>query len=154
MKAGSCTVCSHPQHIGIDQAYIAGATVRELANRFLRSKTTIHKHVTQHIPAAAQKAIEAADARDVQAGDCILGELRDLRDEAKRLQAKAEKKNDVRTAIAAIRELVRLVELKARILGELRDREISVTNVQIDGDTAARMAEMFLARRQPKAIAC
>jgi hypothetical protein len=51
-------------------------------------------------------------------------------------------------------ELLRLAELKARARGELRDREINVTNVQIDGDTAARMAEMFLARRAtPQAIA-
>jgi hypothetical protein len=43
------------------------------------------------------------------------------------------------------------VELKARILGEIRDREITVTNVQIDSDTAARMATVFLARKATRA---
>jgi len=42
----------------------------------------------------------------------------------------------------------RLVELKARVMGEIRDREISITNVQIDPETAEKMAAIFLARRR------
>jgi hypothetical protein len=135
MKPGSCTVCSHPQRVELEQAHLGGATLRTLAKQFGRNKDTIQKHVAQHIPAAAQKAIEAANARDVEHGDSIIAELRELRDEAKRLQAKAEKKSDIRTALTAIRELVRLVELKARVLGELRDKEISITNVQLDPES-------------------
>lgn len=148
-----CTVCHHAKRSEIEQLHIAGVSVREIAKRFDRAKSTIQKHVKDHVPGAAQKALEASEARDIEAGDSILGELKTLCDEAKRLQEKAEKKNDVRTAITALRELVRLVELKARILGEIRDNEISVTNVQIDSDTAAQMAEMFLARRRAIPVA-
>lgn len=52
--------------------------------------------------------------------------------------------------MTAIRELTRLAELSARLLGELRDREISITNVQLDPETLDRMAEMHLARRAAK----
>ena len=148
-----CTVCNHPQRRDLERAHIAGATVRELAIRFGRNKSTISAHLNKHVPQAAQRARDAAQARAVEAGDSILNELHTLCEEARRLQGKAERKNDVRTAIAAIRELVRMVELKARILGEIRDKEVSITNLQIDLETAARMAEMFLARRRPSIAA-
>jgi transposase len=144
-------VCEHPKRAEIDQAHVAGASIRDLAQRFDRNKDTIQKHVTRHIPAAVQAA--AATDRDIDAGDAILDKLRDLAKSAERILAKAEKKRDYRTAIAGIRELREQLELQARLLGELKDRQISITNVQLDGETAARMAEMFLARRQPKVIA-
>jgi transposase len=150
MKPGSCTVCSHPQRPEIDQASLAGTSVRDLAKRFGRNKDTIAKHVAQHIPAAAQKA--AADNREVAAGDSILDEVERLKSEAKRLQAVAEERNDIRAALTAIDRLTRLVELQARLLGELRDREISITNVQLDAETATRIAETFLARRAARTI--
>jgi transposase len=147
-----CSVCDHPQRAEIDQAHIAGASIRDLAKRFGRNKDTIQKHVKHHIPAATQRAVAVAHARETDHGDSILAEVNDLRDEAKRLQAKAEAKRDIRTAIAAIRELVRLVELKARLLGELRDREINITNVQLDPETAMKMAQTYLARRAKRSV--
>jgi hypothetical protein len=149
VKSGSCTICIDPRRTELEQSHFAGASLRNLAEQFGRNKDTIQKHVTQHIPAAAQKAIEAAEARQAAQGDSILDELDALRVVGNRLLAKAEKKRDYRTAVAGLRELLRLAELKARARGELRDREINVTNVQLDADTAARMAEMFLARRAP-----
>lgn len=148
MKAGFCAVCTDDEkRAEIDAAHIAGASIRELAKRFARSKDTVQKHVRFHIPAATQRAVAAAHVREADHGDSILAEVGGLQSEARRLQSRAEGKRDYRTAIAALRELVRLVELKARLLGELRDREINVTNVQIDPATAERMATVFLARR-------
>jgi hypothetical protein len=68
--------------------------------------------------------------------------------EARRLQAKAEADGDTRTAIAALRELTRLIELRARVAGELKDRQVNVLNVNLDEITAARMAELYLSRRR------
>jgi hypothetical protein len=144
-----CTVCHHPQRAEIERAHVAGVPLREIGKRFDRSKTTIAKHLKEHVPAATQKALDAANDRDVEAGESILSELEKLKDEARRLQAKAEKKHDVRAALMAIDKLTRIVELQARVMGELRDRDINITNVQIDPETAARMAEMFLSRRRP-----
>ena len=71
--------------------------------------------------------------------------------EAKRLQAKAENANHLRAAIQAFRELVRLVELKAKILGEIHENEINF-NVHLDDATAERMAKTYLARRSKPAL--
>ncbi len=144
-----CTVCNHPQRAELERDHVAGVTHRELAKRYDRAKSTIQRHLTDHVPSAAQKAQEAADARELEAGDQILSELRNLTSEAQRLQKLAEKKRDYRTAIAAIREIVRVVELKAKILGEIHENEINFS-VHVDDATAERMAETFLSRRRLK----
>jgi transposase-like protein len=149
MKPGSCSVCEDARRAEIDQAHVSGASIRELAKRFGRAPNTIWKHVGQHIPDATRRAIEAAEARDTAHGASVLDELADLCTIGRRLLDKAEAKRDYRTAISGLRELVRLAEVKARITGEMVDPAV---NVHVDGETAIRMAQMFLQRRQAKAI--
>jgi len=150
VKPGSCSVCAHPQRAEIDRARVAGASIRELAKQFDRAPNTIMRHVQHHIPDVARRAIEVAEARNTADGASILDELNDLCATGRRLLDKAETKHDYRTAIAGLRELVRLAEVKARVTGEVHDPAI---NVQIDAETATRMAQMFLARRQSQAVA-
>jgi predicted RNA-binding Zn ribbon-like protein len=91
---------------------------------------------------------KSRDAVELVRGDDLVSELQRLASEARRLQAKAEADGDTRTAIAALRELTRLIELRARVLGELRDRQVNVLNVNLDETTATRIAEVYLSRRK------
>ena len=79
----------------------------------------------------------------------LIEQLRRLTVEAQRLKEKAETAGDFRTALAAVRELCRIVELVAKLRGEIDGRaEINVMNLQIDSETARRISETFLARHQ------
>jgi IS30 family transposase len=51
----------------IEAALIASVLLREIGKRFDRSKTTIAKHAKLHVPAAAQKALDAANDREADA---------------------------------------------------------------------------------------
>ena len=148
--AGSCSICRHPDRRELEQAHLSGASIRDLAKRYGKDKSTIHNHISKHVPRAVREAVQAIEERSH--GDGIIAELLTLRDEARRLQARAEEKGDVRTAISGLRELVRIVELKARVMGEIRDKELHVTNVSIDPVTAQRMAEIFLQRRRTPSL--
>ncbi len=144
----SCAICKNDsERAEVDQARIRGASIRELAKLFQRSTTTIQRHV-KHIPDATRRALEAAEARDAAHGATTLDEIEDLCAIGRRLLSKAEKKKDYRTAIAGLRELVRLAEVKARVSGD----DPSVSAGQIAGETLARMAEVFLSRRQSRAM--
>jgi hypothetical protein len=111
-----CTVCSHPQRIEIEAAHVGGVSFREIGKRFGgKSKTTIARHVRLHVPNAAQMAIEAANGREVESGTSVLDDLRAISDKASTLLEQAEAAKDGRLAIAALRELARHVELRARI---------------------------------------
>ncbi|MGB4783228.1 MAG: terminase small subunit [Candidatus Acidiferrum sp.] len=77
----------------------------------------------------------------------LLGQLRELNAQAQRLKEKAEREGDLRTALAAVRELCRIVELMAKLNGELAEGgETKTLNVSIDSGTAKRIVDTFLAR--------
>jgi len=141
MKA--CVICDSPKRSEIDQARIGGASIRQLARQYGRSTNTIQRHI-EHIHDAARRAQDVAEARDAAHGASTLDELEDLCAIGRRLLDKAEKKKDYRTAIAGLRELVRLAEVKARVTGD----DPSTNAGQIAGETLARMAEVFLERRR------
>lgn len=68
------------------------------------------------MPQAAQRVIQAAI---VESGRSILERLRDLNREALGILSEARANGKQRDAIAAIHALTRLLELEARLLGEL-----------------------------------
>ena len=112
-----CTVCAHPEREAIDAALVAGSdSLRTIAARFGVSKSSLIRHRDKHLPETLTKA---QDAQEVARADDPLAQLGGLRAEAHRIKGKAEKATDYRTALAGIRELVRIVELMAKVRGEL-----------------------------------
>ena len=77
-------------------------------------------------------------------------QLDELTRGAERIQAQAEATDDHRTALLCIRMRCQIIELMARLRGELEDRtQTNVVNVHLDAETATRMAETYLARQRP-----
>ncbi len=146
-----CTICHDPKRAEIEQARINGETFRGIGKRFDRAKSTVQRHFYEHVPRAAQKALEAANEREIDAGQNVITRLRELTDRTEQQLATAERKRDGRLAVAAIREFRENLKLEAQLLGELGDG-MNIMNVQLDPETATRMAEMFLARRSRLAI--
>ena len=138
-----CSLCIHDRRQEIEQALLSGDSYRTIAQRFTVSRDAVVRH-RKHLPAALAHAREL---KEVAHGDSLLAQLRELTLEAQRLKVKAERSGDYRTALAAVRELTRLVELAARLSGELNERpETKILNLTLDAETARRMAETFLAR--------
>jgi len=113
----SCTICHHRDRKAIDHALLAGEPYRQLAARTGTSTGALLRHKADHLSATLRKAGEAEEATR---GSDLLAKIGDLEADARRIAAKAEKSNDLRTAIAAIRELTRIVELLAKLRGELQ----------------------------------
>jgi len=115
-----CSICAHQQGQAIDEALVAGtASLREIASLFAVSQSALRRHKARHLPAALAQAQEAQEAAH---GDDLLNRLDKLTTEAHRIKDKAEKAGDYRTAIAGIRELVRIVEVLAKLRGQLDER--------------------------------
>lgn len=123
-----CSLCS-PQRADIDQAIIAGESNRSIASRFQGqgspSASAVDRHRRFHLgPALA--AVEARRGRKF--ADLVL----DIEEDLIRLGAKAEAGGDIKTALLARRERIRLAELGARVSGELRAPASGpTTNVQV-----------------------
>lgn len=128
----------------IDHALLSGKTYREITGNFPVSKSALERH-RDHITASMLKAKEATE---IARGDDLVEDLRTLAIEANRLKSQAEESGNVRAAIAALREITRLIELRAKIAGELKEAQVNVINVHLDDATATRMAEVYLSRRK------
>ena len=120
--------------------------MREITGHVPIRKSALHRH-KQHLQTTLT---QAKSAEEVLRGESLLEDLQDLGAEANRLKQKAERSGDLRTAMAGLRELARLIEIRARVAGELKDREINlnVLNVNVDDSTARRIAETYLARHE------
>ncbi len=111
----TCTVCSHARRPEVDAALLAGEPYRSIAQRFAASPDAVLRHKAHVAPALA----EAKRAERVACADSLLGKVAELEADARRLGRTAEKAGDARTALAAVRELTRIVELLGRLRGEL-----------------------------------
>ena len=71
--------------------------------------------------------------------------------QAEQLRARADRAGDYRAALIAVREKTGLVELEARLTGELNEKpETKIVNLNFDAETARRLTETFLARHKER----
>jgi hypothetical protein len=99
------------------------------------------------VAAAYQQANELAEA----AADQIAVELRGLSSKARTLMTLAEGTGDIRTALQGLREISRLLELKAKLAGRIAGAkvEINLTTVNIDSITDDELGR-FLERARER----
>lgn len=150
-----CTICSNPQRDRIDEAILGGQPLRGISRTFcggLGAEDSLGRHRDRHLPA---RLVEAKGARDALAADDLLERLITLSRETREIlsEARQARANDV--ALRALARLESQIELEARLLGQLRDRELNAAvPVEFDEETAVKVAETFLRRRQrpPRAL--
>jgi adenine-specific DNA methylase len=119
----SCASCEHPQRAAIDRALASGASNRATASLYGVSESAVRRHKANHLPATLAKAYEAEEAS--HAGD-LLRQVRALQDKTLNILLRAEGSGELRTAVSAVREARRNVELLARLSGEIDERPVNV----------------------------
>ena len=130
----TCTVCSHPNLPDLNAALLMGESLRNIAKRFGTSASAAYRHHREHLRLPLVRAKETTEAGG---GGTLMGKVMHLEEHARRLGKKAEDLGDLRGAMAAVRELVRIVELMGRLQGELTEpgetTTISVVYVNAPG---------------------
>jgi len=119
----TCSICIHPDRASIDQEIICGTPVRDIAGRYGVGKSSIDRH-KKHIPSALIKAQEAVVVGNA---DTLLHEVKTLLEQAQSLTGAAQAAGDLRTALQGIGKVKEILELMARLAGE-----IDSTNVQVN----------------------
>ena len=114
----TCTVCTHDERAEIDQALLDGHPLRDIAGRFRTSRSALLRHRKADIPATLVKAKQAAD--DVHA-DSLFDRVKGLAAEAKAILEEARASGNHSVALQAIGRAEKLLELEAKLLGELND---------------------------------
>ena len=118
-----CLVCTHPEYQKIDEALIRGESLRDIARHYELDKSAILRHKQNHLPVHLIKANE----KDERQRACsLVEEIHRLKKKAERIAEQAEQKGDFRTALSGIRELTRIVEILARMQGEIQNQNINI----------------------------
>jgi DNA-binding transcriptional ArsR family regulator len=139
-----CSICNHDRRHEIEHALLRGEPHRTIAQQFTIPRGAVARHL-KHVSTALT---QARKLREIEDGKSILIQLRELKIQAENLRVRADRAGDYRSALVAVREMTRLVELEARLTGELAERpETKILNFTLDAETARRMTETFLARR-------
>ena len=140
-----CSLCNHERRQELEHALLRGDSHRAIAQQFTVPRGAVPRHL-KHVSAALARAREL---REGEHGKSVLVQLRELTRQAQHLKVRADRTGDCRAALGALRELTRLLELEARLTGELNERpETKILNLTLDAETARRMTETFLARHQ------
>jgi hypothetical protein len=141
-------VCSHPERSAIDQALVEGKTsYRSIARQYSGALTvsSIERH-RKHLPAVLVSGAHAAEA---SRADDLLSKIRQLEADCRRVLGVAEGAKDLKTTVAAIRESTRLIELLARLSGELKDKSIAVqVNVNASAERCYTPMELQILARE------
>lgn len=102
-----------PQRDEINRSIIRGDSERGIAKRFGVSSAAVHRHKRNHL---APSLIETHNAEVTARNDGLLGQMREIQERTLSLLAAAEQNNDVKGALAAIREARANMEMSARLL--------------------------------------
>jgi hypothetical protein len=124
----ACTVCAHAELEAIDSALAAGTPLRPLGDRYGLNKDALSRHRRTHM----------SDALVALTGTVVGGSERQrVRERLEGLFATVEglitaalDGGKGSQAVSSIREARMLLELIARITGELDERDVQVINLQ------------------------
>lgn len=142
----ACSVCRSPHRPELDAELVRGAkSLRLLASETGLSPWALHRH-RQHIPAQLVHAEQVAQV--TQAGT-LLSRIEKVIARCERISDAAELKKDWPPAVAAIRELIKALELLGRVKGELDAARVQVNvqqnivNVDAGGDPDVEIARLI-----------
>lgn len=143
-----CTICQHPNRDEIDRDLVGGSALPSIAAKYRESGDTrdsnretkrdsisidsLGRHKANHLP---PQLVQAQAAEQVTNADDLLSQIARLDTDAATIFALAKRKGDMRSALAAVRERTRVMELMARIKGEIDERaQVLINNNNLNAN--------------------
>lgn len=115
-----CKCCSHEDLDMIDAALLRGIGKRRIASQFGMSDKSVGRHEKNHLILQLAKAQEAGEMTD---GDMLLEKIACLECDAQNIKKEYLDEKDKKGALTAIREIARLIELLAKIRGQIKETQ-------------------------------
>ncbi|HBF35481.1 TPA: hypothetical protein DDW35_13040 [Candidatus Sumerlaeota bacterium] len=109
------SIVTHPQRDAIETALLNGTPFRNIAEQFGVSITALSRHKGTLAGTIAKASASECTSR----ADALRAKIERLEHKAESLGEKAEKDGDLKTALAAVRERARLLELGLKVADAL-----------------------------------
>jgi hypothetical protein len=111
-----CTICSHEHRDAMEDAFIAGQAKRRIASQHGVTERAVRYHMREHLPALLALA---RDAERAARADTLLDRIEALHSRTMAILEAVEGRDEHGTALAAIREARRNLELVGEVTREL-----------------------------------
>ena len=112
----TCTICSHEHRDAMEDAFIAGQAKRRIASQHGVTERAVRYHMREHLPALLALA---RDAERAARADTLLDRIEALHSRTMAILEAVEGTDEHGTALAAIREARRNLELVGEVTREL-----------------------------------
>jgi hypothetical protein len=123
-----CTVCGHPERAEIDRLMVTEPSNLAVGDRFGLSKDAVRRHRRDHLSPALKAVLVRREQAGARSGtDWLAG----LMVRAEKILDTNEQAGHSAMSLAAIKELRGLVELWARLTGELDERPQVNVGIQL-----------------------
>jgi hypothetical protein len=111
-----CTICSHEHRDAMEDAFIAGQAKRRIASQHGVTERAVRYHMREHLP---ELLALARDAERAARADTLLDRIEALHSRTMAILEAVEGRDEHGTALAAIREARRNLELVGEVTREL-----------------------------------
>ncbi len=115
--ARKCSVCLHGSRDAIDMALVRGESFTAIAALYRVSEDSVCRHKANHLPKAL---VKATAAEEIGYADELLAQVQDLHGRALAILSRAEAEKQDKVALQAIKETRGILELLAKLMGELQ----------------------------------
>jgi hypothetical protein len=148
----SCRVCAHPKLDEIESELVRpGTNRRAVARRFGLGRMSVLRHQQLHLPERVQRAAEAA--KSAPASQKTLQQVAELNKLARAIFTRGYNDNNLGAAVAALRELRKIIEFEGRLLGTVPEPGARINiDFTVDREALVRMAGAFLAVQAREAL--
>ena len=124
----ACSICGHEHRDAMEDAFIAGQAKRRIASQHGVSERAVRYHMREHLPALLALA---RDAERAASADTLLDRIEGLHSRTMAILEAVEGTDEHGTALAAIREARRNLELVGGVTREL-DRGATTINLALN----------------------
>jgi len=122
----TCSICGHVERDGIDRDIVAGVSQRTIARQWCVSRDAVQRHAKHHISAAlAAMQVERERTEKTTA----LARVEDAIGRVERVLDAAETEGKSGAMLSAVAQLRPLIELLAKLTGELREQPVVTVNL-------------------------
>ncbi len=127
-----CSICTHPQRAELEKALVSGEPLRDIVRRCPASRpvsrSALHRHKRDHLPAQLLKAVEQ---EDVGHAIDVVRQLKAINVACLEILQKSRADGAHAISLRAVDRIQKQIELQAKLLGELQDGGGPTVNVLV-----------------------
>ncbi len=120
--ARKCSICTHKQRIAIEADILDNVPYRDIATRYNVGRMPVQRHKQNgHIE---DSLIKAHGIRKIVNADDLLVKILYLQEETLMVLSEAKDDKNQNTVLSAIGKAGQLIELQARLAGQLQEKQV------------------------------